>query len=326
MFSSTITYTSISSDYEEPSDAGSPGVAIYRYDGLRMHPPEYLVPSDAEASIEDQPLPDDASPTTLLPGYIADSDLEDDPEEDPTNYHADGGDDADDKSSDDDDDNDDEEEEQKASKDNDEEDEHQAPADSSDVPVDDIVPLVEDTKAFETDESTPTPPTPPVARLLSLPTPPPSPLTSLSSSLPQIPSPPLPLPSPPTTSPTYAEAPLGYRATKIRFEIRESSSAGAARQARRTLAYTVDYGFIDTMDASIHAAESRAMTAVGVVNDRVTNLATTQRQDAQELCMHCKDAQDDRPLLGAHVYILRRERRYFSSMASSYEREAVISR
>ncbi|GJU61862.1 putative reverse transcriptase domain-containing protein [Tanacetum coccineum] len=386
MFSSTITYTSISSDYEEPSDAGSPKVIIYRYDGLGMHPvdpyveatlqapeqapasldyvpgpkdppfldyvpgleeldqaplspdyvpeleyPEYLVPSDVEASIEDQPLPDDASPTTLSPGYIADSDSEDDPEEDPeedpADYHADGGDDANDESSDDDDDNDDEEEEQEASKDNDEEEEHPALAYSSDVPVDDIVPSVEDTKAFETDESTPTPPTPPVYHT-----------TSRIS----IPSPPLPLPSPPTTSLTYAEAPLGYRATEIRlravdmplqkracftaptgrFEIRESSSAGAARQARRTLAYTVDYGFIDTMDASIRAAEIRAMNTVGVVNDRVTNLATTQRQDAQELYMHCKDAQDDRPLLGAHVSILRRERRYFSSMASSYEREA----
>ncbi|GJR23430.1 hypothetical protein Tco_0971957 [Tanacetum coccineum] len=50
------------------------------------------------------------------------------------------------------------------------------------------------------------------------PLPPPSTLTLLSSQLPQIPSPPLPLPSPPThTSPTYAEAPLGYRAAGIRL-------------------------------------------------------------------------------------------------------------
>ncbi|GKG57588.1 hypothetical protein Tco_0587186, partial [Tanacetum coccineum] len=57
--------------------------------------------------------------------------------------------------------------------------------------------------------STPTPPSPPS-----------SPLTPLSSPLPQIPLPPLsiqslplPLPSPPNhASPTYAEAPLGYRA------------------------------------------------------------------------------------------------------------------
>ncbi|GJW59600.1 putative reverse transcriptase domain-containing protein [Tanacetum coccineum] len=48
-----------------------------------------------------------------------------------------------------------------------------------------------------------------------------------------------------------------------RFEVEESSSAVATRQARQTLAHRVDCGFIDTMDASILAAESRAMTAMG---------------------------------------------------------------
>ncbi|GKB69205.1 hypothetical protein Tco_0930617, partial [Tanacetum coccineum] len=141
--------------------------------------PEYLVPSDAEAPIEDQPLPDDASPTALSPGYIADSDPEEIPllsfksfifhifclinsniipnkedpkedlEEDSADYPADGGDD-DDESSDDDD-------EQEASKDDDEEEEHPAPVDSSAIPVDDHVPSAEDTKAFKTNESAPTP-------------------------------------------------------------------------------------------------------------------------------------------------------------------------
>ncbi|GKB27948.1 putative reverse transcriptase domain-containing protein [Tanacetum coccineum] len=76
--------------------------------------PEYLVPSDAEAPLEDQPLPDDASPTALSPGYVADSDMDEDPEEDPeedhTDYLADGGDGDDEPSDDynDDDDTDDE--------------------------------------------------------------------------------------------------------------------------------------------------------------------------------------------------------------------------
>nr|GEU66473.1 hypothetical protein [Tanacetum cinerariifolium] len=52
----------------------------------------------------------------------------------------------------------------------------------------------------------------------TLPSPPPFPLTPLSSPLPQIPSPPLPLLSLPThTSPTYAEALLGYKAARIRL-------------------------------------------------------------------------------------------------------------
>ncbi|GJW52884.1 hypothetical protein Tco_0096969 [Tanacetum coccineum] len=68
--------------------------------------PEYLVPSDAEAPIEDQPLPADASPTAISPGYVADSDPEEDPEEDPADYPADGGDEEEESSEDDADDED----------------------------------------------------------------------------------------------------------------------------------------------------------------------------------------------------------------------------
>nr|GFA29391.1 hypothetical protein [Tanacetum cinerariifolium] len=44
--------------------------------------PEYLVPSDAEAPLEDQPIPADALPTAASPGYVADSDPNEDPKED----------------------------------------------------------------------------------------------------------------------------------------------------------------------------------------------------------------------------------------------------
>ncbi|GKF59594.1 hypothetical protein Tco_0176380, partial [Tanacetum coccineum] len=58
--------------------------------------PEYLVPTDVEAPLEDQPLHVDASSTALSPGYMADfdpdKDLEEDPEEDHADYPADGGD------------------------------------------------------------------------------------------------------------------------------------------------------------------------------------------------------------------------------------------
>ncbi|GJT09490.1 hypothetical protein Tco_0856532 [Tanacetum coccineum] len=203
--------------------------------------PEYLVPSGDEAPMEDQPLPDDASSTALSPGYVADSDPEEDPEEDHVDYPADGGDGDDESSSssdDDDDDDDDEDDEASEDEDDDEGEEgHIAPADSSAIPIVDPIPSAGDTEAFETDESAPTPPSPrspqivvplsktrlrrarktvrpqtpipfpseaEVARLLSLPTPPPSPLTPLSYPLPQIPSPPLPVSSPslPLPSPT----------------------------------------------------------------------------------------------------------------------------
>ncbi|GJY19435.1 hypothetical protein Tco_0390926 [Tanacetum coccineum] len=76
---------------------------------------------------------------------------------------------------------------------------------------------------------------------------------------------------------------LCLTASASRFEVGESLTAAAARQTGHTLARRVDYGFIDTLDASIRAFEGRVMTTIGEVNERVTDLATTQRQDAHKL-------------------------------------------
>ncbi|GJR00013.1 hypothetical protein Tco_0522997 [Tanacetum coccineum] len=193
--------------------------------------PEYLVTYDIKAPIEDQPLPDDASHAALSPGYVADFDPDEDPKEepkeDPANYPADGGDDADDESSDDDDDDDDEEEEQEAFEDDEEEeDEHPALADSLVVPVDDPVPSTKDTEAFETDESAPLPILSPRRRRARISIRPQTPMSAATEALiAAIPSPPLPLPSPPThTSPTYVESPLGYRAAEIRLRAASPST------------------------------------------------------------------------------------------------------
>ncbi|GJV59449.1 putative reverse transcriptase domain-containing protein [Tanacetum coccineum] len=203
--------------------------------------PEYLAPSDDEAPMEDQPLPVDSSPVALSPGYVSDSDPEEDSEEEHANYHADGG-YGDDEPFDDDDDDDDtddaDEEPFKDEGDDDEEEEHLAPADSSAIPVVDHVPSARDTEAFETDESTPTPRLPQIrfpfaqtrlrraqktvrleppmspsmeaciAKYAAAPTPP-VPVASL----------PLPLPSLLTTSPTDAGAPLGIRAVRIQIRV-----------------------------------------------------------------------------------------------------------
>ncbi|GJX20220.1 hypothetical protein Tco_0222897 [Tanacetum coccineum] len=150
--------------------------------------PEFMPLEDAVLPSEEQPLPTALSPTADSPGYVPESDLEEDPEEDddedpeedPANYPADGGDNGDDEDESSDDDEDDDE-----------------------------------TEPFETDESAATPPPHHVARILAIRIPPPSPLSLWSSSLPQIPSPPLPLAPPPLpVSPTY---PLGYRATMIQM-------------------------------------------------------------------------------------------------------------
>ncbi|GJZ54800.1 hypothetical protein Tco_0609993 [Tanacetum coccineum] len=271
----TVTYTSILSDYQEPSDAGSPRVIIYEYDGLPIdlldpfveaamqalpspdyvpgpeHPaspfyvpepkyPEYLVPDDDEVPLEDQPLPTNASPTSLSPGYIVDSDPEEDSEDEsedgPTDYPADGGDDDDDDDSSDDDAND-EEDEAKESLDSDEkEEEHIALT----IPTPAIHDAVfaskesDETGPYEEDEAAATPlppayrttskmsvrpqtpisflPEAEVARLLAIPTPPPSPVSPLPYPLPIFF-----IPSPPTTSPTYAEALLGCREAEMQM-------------------------------------------------------------------------------------------------------------
>ncbi|GJY32437.1 hypothetical protein Tco_0416906 [Tanacetum coccineum] len=87
---------------------------------------------ELEEPIEDQPLPADASPTAVSPGYIADSDLE----EDPADYLADGGDNDDNESSDDDNNDDDVVKDEE----NEEEEEHLASADPSAKLIDDLVP------------------------------------------------------------------------------------------------------------------------------------------------------------------------------------------
>ncbi|GJS83313.1 hypothetical protein Tco_0749854 [Tanacetum coccineum] len=193
--SSGVTYTLISSDYEEPSDAGSLGVVVYGYDRLPMHPvdsymeaalqaplsldyvpgpedpeqappspdyvpgpeyPKYLAPSDAKIPVKDQPYVVDASPTALSPGYIADSDPEEDPEDEsedgPKDYPADGVDDDDDDSSGDDADDEDEEDASEEDKEKEEE-EHLASADSTAVSLAvDPVPSAEETEPFETND------------------------------------------------------------------------------------------------------------------------------------------------------------------------------
>nr|GEU63013.1 reverse transcriptase domain-containing protein [Tanacetum cinerariifolium] len=230
--------------------------------------PEYLVPSDAKVPLEDQPLPVDASPTDASPGYVADSDPEEGPKEDPEKDHADSPADGWEPFEDE--------------KDDEEEEEHLAPADSSVVPIVDLVPSAEDTEAFETDESAPTPRSPQTIipfsqtrlrrawKTVRLEPPMSASMkaciarhaATLTPSLP-VPSPPLPLPSPLTTILTDAGASLGYKEAEIRmrallpstsrktnipeadmpprkkaclttpalgFEVEESFAAGAARQ------------------------------------------------------------------------------------------------
>nr|GEZ93742.1 reverse transcriptase domain-containing protein [Tanacetum cinerariifolium] len=172
-----------------------------------------MPPEDDVLPAEEQPLPGVVSPIANSLGYITETDPEEDPEEedpeeeddedpkeDPADYPTDK---------------DDEEEEEESfrydankkeeAKGEDKEEEHLALADSVPPPAYratarvSIRAQIPITFPSETE----------VDRLHAIPNPPPSLLASYSLPLPRIPSPPLP------TSPTYAEAPLGYRAAMI---------------------------------------------------------------------------------------------------------------
>nr|GFC91428.1 hypothetical protein [Tanacetum cinerariifolium] len=201
---SGVTYTDISSPFEELSDIGSPRADDYRHlmlpemledpyveVSLQAPPspdyipgpeePEQAPPSpdyvpgpehaDDEIVAEDQPYAEDASPIAQTPEYIPESDFEAHPED---NDDEDPEEDPIDYPADGGDDGDDEEESSKDDEDEeddemDEEEEHPAPADSVVVAptATDQAPSAEETEPFETDESAATPPPHPTYRTMA---------------------------------------------------------------------------------------------------------------------------------------------------------------
>ncbi|GKA39567.1 hypothetical protein Tco_0732118 [Tanacetum coccineum] len=275
--------------------------------------PEYLVPSDAEAPLEDQPLPTDALPTALSLGYMVDFDPdknpEEDLEEDHADYLADGGDDDDEPPDNDDDDTIDKDEEPFEDEDDDEEEEHLALADSSAVPIVGSVPSARDTEALETDESAPTP----ISHQTKVPfaqtclrraqktvilEPPMSPSMKARIAKEDIPEAELP--------PCKRLCPT---APTSRYEVGESSTAAA----RPTGCHRADYRFIGTTDADIkrwradevgygirdvwvdptEAVEEVAPTTLEGVNARVIELSTVQEQDIQDIYVVIEDGVTD---------------------------------
>nr|GFA49159.1 hypothetical protein [Tanacetum cinerariifolium] len=256
--------------------------------------PEYLLPSDAEAPLEDHHLPADASPTYA--DYPVDEGDDDDPSDD----------------DDDDDTNDEDEEPFEDEEDDDEEKEHLALADSSGVPIVDHVFLAGDIEAFETDESEPKPGLPRtiipfsqirlcrarktvrleppmsasmkacIARHDALLLPPLH--VSMRALLPSISH---------MTDIPEADVPHQMRAClttpSSRFEVGESSAAGAARQPgpiesdlRRYRVEQIGYEITDTWDEIVDTLiEITPNTSKGV-NQRVTELDTTVRQRTDE--------------------------------------------
>nr|GEX22952.1 putative reverse transcriptase domain-containing protein [Tanacetum cinerariifolium] len=319
--SSAVTYTSVYTDSEpgrvfwgadeELSDRAPQDEDEHEPMFIHPHDPDFVpepiypeyIPLEDEHILpaEEQPLPPVGSPTTESPGYVVESDLEEDlkkyeddeTEDSPIDYPMDGGDDGYDDDGDSSGDNADDEDEDGE----DEEDEHLAPTDSAIViPTDVLVSPPEETEPIIPPPSTDTattgaritirlqaaisfPPEAEVERLLAMPTLSPSPLASLSP-----PSagehlarctPPAALPLPP---PLYMPPPIDRRddITEIempprkrlclftlgfRYVIRESSMARPTRGQR------IDYGFVSTLDAK---ARRRGIGEVGLAASRLT--------------------------------------------------------
>nr|GEV02221.1 hypothetical protein [Tanacetum cinerariifolium] len=279
---------------------------------------EYLEPPADDIVVQDQPHADDVVHTALSSGYIADFDLEEEPEEDPEEEeHADYANELDEE--------DPEEEDPK------EEDPEEEEFDANTVSEEEPSEGSEDTEPSEVDETFVTPPPsrlrgvriyvhpqtpmPPLSEarvdeLLAMPTSPPSLLTPMSSSLPHIPSPPLPVPSPPhmPSSPLPSPVPVETHTPEqdvaaalltLPFATRrsEESSAAAARPPKDL------YGFVDTTKAeasitrrharTLHDIDHKMMTAVELVNLRVSYEVQTRQRDGEEFHSQLRDAQCD---------------------------------
>ncbi|GJT01618.1 hypothetical protein Tco_0822787 [Tanacetum coccineum] len=288
-----------------------------------------MPPEDDVLPVEEQQLPTALSPTADSPGYIADSDPEEDPEEDLADYPTDGGedDDDDDESSDDDKDDDDDVKEDESEE---EEEEHLASADSEEVD-----------------------------RLLAISTPPPSPLTPLSSPLPKIPSPPLP------ASPTHS---LGYRAAMIRLRAESPSTSyplplpspivlpyTMASMAMMRAATPSTYILappsgtppllpiplptsspplllpstaVERMFPRLRYRLGRGFRAdygfVGTLDDEIRR--DPERDDTNEIYGRLDDAHDDRVLMSSQLNMLRRDRCAHARTSRLMEAEARLSR
>ncbi|GJU20681.1 hypothetical protein Tco_1154023 [Tanacetum coccineum] len=348
--SSAVTYTFVSSDSNGPASWGIPLVnagELSKMDSYeevaqqgQAHPlsPAY-VPDPME--LDEHPYADNASLTAESPRYIADSDSmeedtyedsidypdepkdgqkddNEDPKEDPSEEHKPKGDD-------DDDDTDDEDEEPTK----DEEEETPAPADSSVVLVVDPVPLVGDTKAFETDESAPTPRSPQTMVLFSQTRlcraqntirlePPMS--TSIKARIAEHVVSPI-----PPTSPAYDQAPLGHKAAMIRIrddileedmpprrrfvlaapppgcDVAESSAAARAPRA-------ADRAEVVGYVRALQTFEHRMMTSIEEVNLRVSYQAQVCRQKSEDFYTQLYDAQTDRRDIRLEIDIVKGQR------------------
>ncbi|GJU77957.1 putative reverse transcriptase domain-containing protein [Tanacetum coccineum] len=282
---SGVTYTEVSSPFEDLSDIGSPRADDYEYLELPEMPEDPYVEAALQAppSPDYVPGPEEPEQAPPLPDYIPGPEHTDDeiatqeedepmrPEEDPVDYSADGGDDGDD--------------------------EDEPSEEDEDDDVDMEARWDEDLRGefYTTPVPTPLWSDAEVARLLAISTPPSSPLSPWSSPLPQIPSPSLPLSPPSPDRPEVTLPPRKRLGISLgpRYEVGESSYAATARPAGGLRA---DYSFVATMDREIRRDPEREV-GYGITDswDEIVETlqgAPTEARLSQEAWRRSMDASD----------------------------------
>ncbi|GJT46656.1 hypothetical protein Tco_0955371 [Tanacetum coccineum] len=300
--SSTVTYTSISSDSNRPSSWGIPlknageipemdpyeGVAqqgqahllspAYVPDPMELDEhvplyalepehPEHHVPSDDDSQAEDQPYVEDASPTTESSGYIADSDpMEDHTDTDSINYLDEPG-----------TDNEDEDPEEDPSKEHELEDEG-AKEDESFEDSDETGP-------FKENETAATPP-PPRRFVLT---------------------------APPPGCDVVESSDAAARVPRGQYDFVDAIGAGQGlihssghdvQTIARAADKAEDVGYVRALQTSEH----RMMTSIEEVNLRVSYQAQVHRQESDILYTQLHDARTDRRDIRLEIDVVQGQR------------------
>ncbi|GJW67647.1 hypothetical protein Tco_0122071 [Tanacetum coccineum] len=248
---------------------------------------------------EEQPLPAAASPTADSPGYVPESDLEEEPEEDDEDPEEDPADYPADRNNDDDEDEDEDEDE-------------------------------EEEGGFQDAQLWPTCPT--------IPSPPPNSPTHIEIPESCLPLRKRVRFFSPTSSHEVGESSAAGAARQDRPAIARDDPYSIAREdlygfvdmvdvpPRSSTSRELDYDITDTWDDLVGAIDEIAPTTIEGVNQRVTHLATIVEEETTSMYGIMEDAQDDRSQLRGRVNLLYRDRPVHRRLAVMIEREAKMAR
>ncbi|GJU59236.1 hypothetical protein Tco_1237002 [Tanacetum coccineum] len=119
---------------------------------------------------------------------------------------------------------------------------------------------------------------------------------------------PIPLPAPSTSrgadipeADTPPQKRLLLTTPRPSCEVGESSIAAATRQPGPTMAYRVDYSLVDTMETRFRDTERMMMTALEMVNMRVSYQVDVRSRESSEFYSRHQDAQKDRAAVRAEI-------------------------